>query len=127
VNRSAVGIVSYGDLTLATISDPVEFVIDTERYTAYLVDGANQNVLISTFTGPYDGVRDDPIRGTPQFPATSFNTSAAELNVTDLRSNTTFEASLSGTSTAPEPTSIIFLSTGALEFFAVFRRRFPVT
>lgn len=127
-NRSAVGVVSYGGLTLATITDPVEFVIDTEGDTSYLVDGANQNIYISGDSRSYDGVSDFGPSNTLVYPTPlGFNTSIGELNITDSRSESYFEASLSDAAPIPEPASIIFLGTGALGLLGVFRRRLPVT
>lgn len=128
VNRSAVGVVSYGGITLATISDPVELVVDNFFNTAYLFDPVSQEALISSYTDPYDGVSAEPEQLLSfEYPIGSFDTNLGELTITDSRLDTTFEASLSETAPVPEPASIIFVSTGALGLWGALRRYCLVT
>jgi hypothetical protein len=118
-NRYGIGILSQGDQVLASVTDPVQFVLDTSDYQGYLVDGLTGDIFLSAYTGIFDGLSSNftaPPSST--IPFSPFDTSAGQFNLTSYGSNTQFSASV-----VPEPATLLFFSTGALGFIGIIRRR----
>lgn len=118
-NRYGVGVLSQGDRVLASITDPVQFVLDTSDYQGYLVDGLTGDIFLSAYTGVYD-VLSSNFAAPPSssIPFSPFDTSAGQFNLTSYGSNTQFSASV-----VPEPATLLFFGTGTLGLIRVVRRR----
>ena len=113
--------VSFGDTTLATLSDPFGILISPFGWEVDLVDEATGEIILSDIISPYNGVTnysDGTSGGTPTSP---IDTSAGQLVITAGAYQGDFSASVGPS--VPEPSAIVLLATGALGFAGAFRRR----
>jgi hypothetical protein len=123
LNEIGTTTVSYGDTTLATLTDPFGIVISTVFGAGiYLVDEANGAILLDDIIGPYNGTT-DYTRSTisEDVPFSPIDTSAGQLVITSGAYQGDFSASVAPA--VPEPSAIVLLATGALGFAGAFRRR----
>jgi hypothetical protein len=126
LNKIGTTTVSYGDTTLATLTDSIALVISTTIFPSIsLVDETIGETILSDPGGPYDGVSNflgtNPLLG--GFPSSLIGTSAGQLVITSHAYQGQFKATVGATAPAPEPSTIGLLMTGALTFAVTFRRR----